>query len=365
MRASLTIRYILGEMIPTFLLGVIVFVFILLMLQVLRLTEFVLVHGVKLSTVGLMMGYMSTSFLPILFPMSLLFSVLLTYSRLSADSEIVAFRAVGLSLSSIMAPAVILSVLVSILSLQTSFHIAPWANRQFELLFTKVGAAKPGITLKEGTFSDGFFDLVVYANKVDSNRGLLKQVFIYDESNKETPLTIIAREGLLSLDKDAPGHKANLRLIDGSVHRSSKGRHTKINFSTYDIFFSDPIADSFRSKSPQSFTLDDIHTKLADSSLKPEDRREVLTEYHRRLAIGVACILFALIGAGLGTVTNRRNTKGGGTVLCVALIVAYWIVYVTAESASRKGQLPPAIAMWIPDAIFGGAAVYSVRRAWQ
>lgn len=359
------IRYVLGEMIPTFLLGVLIFVFILLMLQVLRLTEFVLVHGVKLSTVALMMGYMSTSFLPILFPMSLLFSVLLTYSRLSADSEVVAFRAVGLGLPSIIAPAVILSVLVAILSLQTSFHIAPWANRQFELLFTKVGSMKPGLTLKEGTFSDGFFDLVVYANKVDSNRGKLSQVFIYDESNKETPVTIIAREGLLMQDKDALGRKASLRLLDGSLHRTSQGRHTKINFSTYDISFADPVAESFRSKSPQSLTLDDINSKLADPELRIEDRREVLTEYHRRFAISVGCILFALIGAGLGTVTNRRNAKAGGSVLCVGLIVVYWIIYVTAEGAAKNGQLPASIAMWIPDGVFLIASVFSIRRAWQ
>ena len=103
--------------------------------------------------------------------MSLLFAVLLTYGRLSSDSEIVAFRAVGLSMGSIVVPALILGILVGALSLQTSFHLAPWGNRQFEVLFTKRGATKVGVTLKEGTFAEGFFDLVVYANKVDSKLG--------------------------------------------------------------------------------------------------------------------------------------------------------------------------------------------------
>ncbi|MDZ4082996.1 MAG: LptF/LptG family permease, partial [Bdellovibrionales bacterium] len=118
MRSRLLVRYVLAEMIPTFFLGVIVFVFILLMFQALRLTEFVLIHGVKLSTVLEMMGYLSTSFLAILFPMSLIFTVILTYGRLSADSEIVALRASGLSMVSIATPAIILSGLVCLLSLQ-------------------------------------------------------------------------------------------------------------------------------------------------------------------------------------------------------------------------------------------------------
>jgi lipopolysaccharide export system permease protein len=365
MRARLMIRYILGEMIPSFFLGVLVFVFILLMFQVLRLTEFVLIHGVKVTTILQMMVYLSTSFLPILFPMSLLFTVLLTYSRLSADSEIVAFRAIGLGMPSIIAPAAILSVLVAILSLQTSFHIAPWGNRQFEVLITKVGSMKPGVTLKEGTFSEGFFDLVVYANKVDSTLGKMNQVFIYDESNRKNPVTIIAREGRLIQDPDRPGHQASLRLVDGSLHRTSEGRHTKIDFATYDIFLSDPVNESFRNKSPSSLTVDELREKIADQAVPQNERTQLQTELHKRVAIAFACLLFALIGVGLGTVTNRRNAKGGGAVYCIGLIVIYWVLYLTAEGAARKGQLPPQFAMWIPNMIFSVAAFFSLRRSWH
>lgn len=351
-------------MIPTFFLGVIVFVFILLMFQVLRLTEFVLIHGVKVSTVGLIMAYLSTSFLPILFPMSLLFTVLLTYSRLSADSEIVAFRAVGLSMIAIITPAVILSVLVGILSLQTSFHIAPWGNRQFEVLVRKIGSMKPGVSLKEGTFSEGFFDLVVYANKVDSNAGKLSQVFIYDE-RQTPPMTIIAKGGSIMVDPERPGHSALLQLNDGSIHRTSENRHTKIDFSSYQVYLSDPITESLGAKSPQSYSVDELRQKITDPALKTDERLELVTEFHKRIAIAFACVLFAMIGVGLGTTANRRNVKSGGAVICIGLIVTYWIIYVTCEGAARQGQIPPLIAMWIPNAIFMVATVFSLRRAWR
>ena len=361
-------RYVLGEMIPMFFLGVLIFVFILLMFQALRLTEFVLVHGVKLIAVGQMMAYLSTSFLPILFPMSLLFTVLLTYSRLSADSEIVAFRAAGLSMPSIISPALILSLLIGFLSIQTSYYLAPWGNRQFELQVTKIGAMKPGVTLKEGTFSDSFFDLVVYANKVDSKKGKLAGVFIYDERKPKTPMTIIAKEGRLIEDHEDPaqaGHSASLKLFDGSIHRTAEGRHTKIDFSTFEIFLNDPVSEQFRNKTPPSLTIEELHRKLASGDLKTEDRLILETEAHKRVAISVACVLFAMIGVGLGTVNNRRDAKGGGMVMCIGLIVAYWIIYVASESMSQKGVLPPYIAMWIADAVFLVAAVASLRRSWN
>ena len=68
--------YILAETIPSFLLGVFIFISVLLMFQSLRLTEFLLVHGIKWTTLARIMGYMSISFLPMLLPMSLLFEVL-------------------------------------------------------------------------------------------------------------------------------------------------------------------------------------------------------------------------------------------------------------------------------------------------
>jgi lipopolysaccharide export system permease protein len=359
------IRYVLGEMIPTFFLGVFVFVFILLMFQILRLTEFVLVHGVKLSSVGLMMAYMSTSFLPILFPMSLLLAVLLTYSRLSADSEITAFRAIGISMMSIITPAIILGTAVCVLSLQTSFHLAPWGNRQFELLITQLGALKPGVSLREGTFADGFFDLVVYANKVDANTGRLSQVFIYDE-RQQPPMTIISNEGTIAIDQDQPGHRALLQLSNGSIHRSSAGRHTKIAFSGYQVFLSNPVTESLRGeKSTPSLSIDELREKKNDGKLKTEERLELETEYYRRSAMAVACLLFALIGVGLGTVSNRRNVRSGSTVICIGLIVTYWIVYVVTEGAARQGKIPPLIAMWIPNAVFMAAAGLSLRRAWN
>lgn len=367
MRARLLTRYVLAEMIPTFFLGVIVFVFILLMFQALRLTEFVLIHGVKLTTVMAMMGYLSTSFLPILFPMSLVFTVILTYGRLSADSEIVALRATGLSMLSIASPAIILSILVCILSLQTSFHIAPWGNRQFELLVTKLGAMKPGVTIKEGTFSEGFFDLVVYANKVDNKRGVLSDVFIYDERNGQSPITVIAREGLIVKDEAQPGHAASLQLVDGSIHRTMDARHTKIDFSTYDLQLFDPINESTASKSPQSMTISEVRQAMVATTpeLPKEKRVEPETEFHKRIAIGLACLVFGLIGVALGTTTNRRNAKAGGAVVSIGIIVTYWILYVSSESLARSGQLPPWFAMWLANFLFGGAAFFLLKRIWN
>jgi lipopolysaccharide export system permease protein len=363
-RGKKAAQYIFFEMLPSFILGLIVFVSIILMFQVLRLTEFALVHGVDMKTIAEIVGYICISLLPALFPMSLLFAILLSYGRLSSDSEIVAFKASGLHMGMITAPAVVLSLLVGVLSAQTSFEIAPWGNRQFEVLFSRLGNSKAAATIKEGTFSEGFFDLVVYANKVDSDRGLLENVFIYDEREAGAPLTIIAKHGAIVPDSISPGHNVLLRLEDGDIHRKTQ-THTKIKFDTYDIRLTDPVQDTIREKSAQSLTLSELRETLKKTDLTDEDRRTYLTEFHKRWAITVLCLVFALIGVGLGTTTNRRAAKSSGMILCIGIIIGYWVLYVTLEGMARNGQLPPVVAVWTPIVLFSVIGFESLRRNWN
>jgi lipopolysaccharide export system permease protein len=357
------IQYIFFEMLPSFLMGVLIFVLIILMFQVLRLTEFALVHGVALQTILEIIMYICISMLPVLFPMSLLFSVILTYGRLSQDSEIVAFRASGISMKILVIPAFILALIVAVISAQTSFEIAPWGNRQFELLYSQLANTKAAANITAGTFSEGFFDKVIYANEVDSDKGILKNIFIYDEKNPDSPLTIIAKTGMIIPDSEFPGHSVMLRLNQGDIHRSNE-THTKIHFEAYDIHLVDPIKWEVREKSPQSLTLKDLNRDLATSQ-NPEQKRTLGTELSKRWAISVLCLVFALIGVGLGTEINRRSQKTGGLIMSIAVIVIYWVLYILAEGMARNGQVPVHLAIWAPNFIFGCFTAWRLKKVWD
>ncbi|MBO9665233.1 MAG: LPS export ABC transporter permease LptF [Bdellovibrio sp.] len=357
-------QYIFFEMLPSFILGLLVFISIILMFQVLRLTEFVLVHGISIKTVAELVSYMLISLLPVLFPMSLLFSVLLTYGRLSQDSEIVAMKASGLAMSTLLLPALVMALLVGTISAQTSFVIAPWGNRQFEVLFSRLANTKATAVIKEGTFAEGFFDMVVYANEVDSKNGKLSKVFIYDEKNSDIPLTVIAKEGTLLPDPDRPGQEVLLRLYNGEIHRQAK-THTKISFDNYDVRFAEPDYTEEKAKSPQSLTLDEVRNRLSHPIKDDELRRIMETELHKRWAISILCIVFALIGVGLGTTTNRRAAKAGGMILCIGVIIVYWVLYVAGEGAARNGSVPVPLAIWAPNIIFGLLGLETLRRNWN
>lgn len=343
-------RYIFWDIIPGFFLGLIAFILILLMFQVLRLMEFALIHGIDSSVILEIFTYLTVSFLPIVLPMSLLLATLLAYNRLSNDSEVIAFKSLGLHLGHIASPAIFLSLLVFLLSVYTTFYMAPWGNRQFEVLINKISATKASTTIREGVFSDGFFDLTVYVNKINSQTNKLENIFIYDDRHK-TPLTVIAQSGQIL--KDEKSHeKVLLRLEDGDIYKQNEN-HTKIHFKSYDIFLEKKRSLTYKRKTPPSLNYNDLRKVLNSPNAPPEQMKIFKTEWHKRWALAVACIIFSLVGIGLGVRTNQRSGSSGGMTLSIGVIVSYWIFYLIFESLGQNGWLPIAFALWVPNMIFG------------
>ena len=336
-------------------MGLLGFVFVLLMFQALRYTEFVLIHGVGLGVMGRLVGFMALSFLPALFPMSLLFAVLSTYTRLSQDSELLALKASGYHFFWIVLPAALFGGVLTLASLQTTFQLAPWANRQFELLIHDLGNSKAATSIREGTFSEGFFNLVIYANKVNTKTGEMSRVFIYDERDEESPLAIVAKQGQLIQKVTSEGPQAELRLFQGEIHRKGLSQ-SRVVFQQSVFRLSDRVEKNYKAKSAPSLTWDELMEKL-DSTDRPEEKALVQTELHKRLAIALACLIFCLLAVGVGAHTNKRAQKSGVVVICSVVILAYWILYVTFEGMARNGDINPVLAMWIPNFIFCAVAV--------
>jgi lipopolysaccharide export system permease protein len=154
-------------------------------------------------------------------------------------------------------------------------------------------------------------------------------------------------------------------MRDGEIHRQAEN-HTKISFDTYDVRFSSPLNIQEREKSPQSLTLQEVRGRLKeDLSKDPELVRTLQTEFHKRIAITFLCVVFAMIGVGLGTTTNRRAAKAGGMILCIGLIIFYWVLYIAAEGMARGGTAPVALAIWAPNFIFAILGLRALYKNWN
>ncbi len=86
------------------------------------------------------------------------------------------------------------------------------------------------------------------------------------------------------------------------------------------------------------------------SSGGPEENRAGQRTLHRRLALSVSPLLFALIGGALG-MKVRRGGRGIGVLLAILIVVVYYMGSLLGESLARAGTVSPMIGLWSATAL--------------
>ncbi|MCB0356034.1 MAG: LptF/LptG family permease, partial [Bdellovibrionales bacterium] len=171
-------------------------------------------------------------------------------------------------------------------------------------------------------------------------------------------------EGKSLQESSFSGQKAFLRLYSGNIHRTQDELYTKIDFGTFDINLYDPIRQTEKTKTPLSYNLNDLKKAYHHKTdFEPKFFKKLEIEYHRRTALAITCIIFAILGVGLGTTTNKRSGKSSGFVLSIAVVVGFWIIYASMESLAKNGTLPVFIAVWMGNLIFLTLGIYKLLKA--
>ena len=105
-----TDRYILREVTPAFLLGLLVFTFILMLPPIMDVAEDLIAKGVDGVTVARIMATLVPQALGLTIPMALLIGVLMGLGRMSSDRETVALQACGVSIYRMLYPLMLLAI---------------------------------------------------------------------------------------------------------------------------------------------------------------------------------------------------------------------------------------------------------------
>src|SRR4030043_1015551 len=190
----ITNLYILKETLPILLIGLLTFTVILLMDKILKLIELI-VSGVSLSQILMLLFFISPSFLIFTIPMAFLLGTLLSFGRLSGDSEITAFKASGMSLYQLFLPVFIFSLCACLLTTFLVFYALPWGNIGFKSTLYRIAQSKADIDIRERVFNDAFDGLVVYVDKIPIEGKKMEGILIYDDREKGNANTIFAQEG--------------------------------------------------------------------------------------------------------------------------------------------------------------------------
>jgi lipopolysaccharide export system permease protein len=355
--------YILKETFPIFFIGLLTFTLILLMDKILKLIELI-VSGVSFSHILMLLFFISPSFLIFTIPMAFLLGTLLSFGRLSGDSEITAFKASGMSLYQLFIPISLLSLSAYLFTTFLVFYALPWGNRGFMATLYVIAQSKVDIEMKERVFNDVFNGLVVYVDKIPIQGEKMEGILIYDERDKGNVNTIFAREGFLASNPQSK--EVTLRLLNGDIHRfESKTKvYQKMKFDIYDLKLE--LGKTFAAWGARlrehEMSSDELNEKIRKMKILGQDTTFQEVELHKRYAIPFACIVFGLIGVPLG-IQPHRSARAYGFILTIFIILGYYMSLTASEMLAIRKMIPPLLAGWMPNLLFSSLGVYLLVKA--
>ncbi len=352
-------RYVLREVIPPFLLALLIFTFILEIPPLMEVAEKLIAKGVSAGTIVRLMATLLPQALGVTIPMALLVGLLMGLGRLSGDREAVAMQACGISLYGLLRPVVAFGVLGWAATSYVMIVALPDANQAYREITYSIIAARAESEVKPRVFFEDFPNMLLYVRDVPPDGGGWTDVFLADTTNAVQPDVYVAARGRMILDRG--NRRVEVLLEDGTRHRVNPEVPETYEVMEFErlSFALDPES-VFPQSGPQRglrelgfVELGAEAERLRQAGLP--DFRPIL-ELHKKLSIPFACLVFALIGLALG-ISNRKDSKLASFVLGIGVIFTYYIVMYGSEAIAKAGGVSAHLAMWLPNIVLGLAGV--------
>jgi LPS export ABC transporter permease LptF len=359
-------NYFLREFIgPLFLsLGVLSFVMVLVG-NLKKIADLVINRGVDIYSVLKLFMFMTPYIVTYALPISVLIAVLISLGRLSSDNEIVAIRASGINLFSLILPLIIIGIILSLALVIFNDRAASYAHYAYRKTLIEVGIKNPTAAFEEGVFINSFQKYILFIYRVDQKKNKLGNVRIYEPQGEGKPTrTIIAKAGEFIAVPEK--NTIKLKLMDGTSDEPDPEHPTnfyKLNFKTY--FMNLNLAQAQDKdkigKKPKDMSIQELKAEIAKLRSEGIDAAPLITQIHEKIALAFSCLVFILLGSSLAMITRRRE-KSINIGIAILVIVVYYPLFIGCEALAIEGNLNPQIAMWIPNIIFGITGVILTYR---
>jgi LPS export ABC transporter permease LptG len=395
-------RYIFNEMVAPTVLGFSFYTFIILMKSLFDFAGMIIKRSLPAATVGKLLLLSLPHIVVLTVPMSLLFGILIAVGRLSADSEIIAMRSVGISTRTIYRPVFLFSFLMFLLNFWLMNFVLPRGNTQLAALRAEVFTSSIEKEIKPRVFYAEYENLVIYVNDIDPATGLWKGVFVADsrnaDENKPAPATVQQQvEAAAAAEQALPfsqGRSSTKVIVaeSGTLSIVGPAKQVWMNLNNAETHIWDPrkpdrydrtINVTQRMKLPDKFSgetgvyvrsmremnlrelIDQANVSAQFVNRGPvfqDAYRTAMVEIHKKFAIPFACLVFGILGLPLG-ITNRRGGKSSGFSLSIAIILFYYVLINNGEAMAQSGRVSPAVGMWTPNVILLALGIWLLARA--
>jgi lipopolysaccharide export system permease protein len=329
-------------------------------------------------------------------PCAMLFTICLVYGRMSADNEIVATKALGITPVVLLWPAWIIAFGLSLVGVWLTDLAFSWgAVGAQRVVIQSVEEIAYGMLRTQKSYANQRFSIVV---KDVQDRKLIRPIMHFQANNDMPAIRISAAEA--ELRSDLSRSVMTLILTDceiemaPSIRSAIPGRtqqeYPLTFFSAKDLREGNPTNLPLRQISSeiplQMQRIDAMQRSLAAQSAlalvtgdleelseaRWKTRRKQLadarsrlfrlkTEPWRRWANGFSSLCFVLVGAPLAILLKRADIMTRFGFLFPPILVAYYPLLMGCCDRAKAGAVPPYV-VWIPNLLLAAVGLWLLKR---
>ncbi len=340
-------KYILGQVIAMFLMGVFVFSTIIFASDVfMTLIKQIAKFGIPFKIAFIMILLNIPSVIVLTIPMGVLLSTVMTLNKLSLSSEITVMRACGIGLNRIAKPIFIFAIIMSLSSFFINESVVPVMTKQSkDLALWALGQknipdGKQNFIFKELN-DNNVLKRLFYVGSCEKKT--LYNVTVLDNSKPDTIQILQAREGKTSPD--------GWHFKKGAVYTIGNELNTSL-FETMDVKFGLDLSKELNKNVAKEMNFVKLFKYLVKNGKTLEKPQSYIIELFDKIALPLTTIVFVLVGVPLA-ITPPRVRYNRGFLFSILLIFAYYVIRALSISFGENSEsmIIVALAAWIPNIV--------------
>ena len=351
-------RYLLREFTGYLLLGLSGFVVLFVVVDIFEKIDVFLDHRAPFALVGRFYLYRAPEVVVQVLPVALLLATFLSLGQLNKFGELTAMRAAGKSLMRILAPVFGVAIVAGLVSLVFGEIVVPGANRERDRIYDQQiqGLHQPLITERAD---------ITYLGR--GGRIWSVRLYLVREKRMHEVSLMEFKNGTLTRRVDAADASWDGRRWTFSNGMMRTFTDTAEDAHPFDHMSVDGLTErpedfAKESQTPEEMNYFELRAyidKLRSSGARVAN---YLVDLHAKLAFPLVNLVIVMIGAAIAT-RLRMQSAALGFGLSVAISFMYYAFMRTGQALGHNGALPPYLAAWLGDLVFGSIGLVTLVQA--
>jgi len=325
-----------------------------------------LANGVLFTDAALFMLNIIPSVLVLGIPWGVLVSIMLVFGKLSADNEITAMRACGVSILQIISPIIVIVFGLSMFCLWLQLDVAPVSKGRAKQIGSDVMTTNPSAMFQPGEELP-VQNMRITVGERDAKDNLIDvQIYVMSDDGSKLEQDIRSQLGKLKVDEQKETiyltlYEVTFVSYDESASRPIRGFYEEW---THPIRYGEEMNREMLKKRDNYMAVKELLGRATLDNKIGIDTTPLEVELHQRLALGLSPIAFLLLGLPLAVRTSRRETSMG-LLLSVGLAGLFLTMIMIFRSMEAMPQYHPQLLLWLPNVLyqFGGTFfIYKIAK---